>query len=156
MKCKCSDAASSMTHPGSPALFVLTSSPPSLSYLVSLSPWFFFPSAWAQRSDRTAGGATGVAYLKNEPIYFPCSHWRAHQRSPIEPLKPLLADIKEDNQNRATGRKPRGEAFDLLVLGHHSEGFASPQGELRPVCPLRSRMWETRLFLFMSVLFVCL
>jgi len=126
-KCKCFNTASRMTHP-IPPLFFLTSSLLALCTLFRQSS-LHSSTDKAHISDGTEGGAKEIA-SESEPIYFPSSHrlrLRAHQRDPIEPLKPLLPNMKESNQNRVIGRKPRGEAFDLLVLGHHSEGFTSPK-----------------------------
>ena len=102
------------------------------------------PPDTPQIREWTAGGAAprdGRHGPQNKPIYFPSSprlHLRAHQRAPIEPLKPLFPNMKEGNQNRdrKKGEDPEERRLICLFWGITQKGAHFPRGAPRPVCPL--------------------
>lgn len=94
----------------------------------------------AQIRGRTAGGARRNASLGMNP-FISLAHkldLRAHQRAPIEPLKPLFPDMKEGNQNREIRRKARSQRSGVwsACSGASLRGVHFPYGVRRPLCPL--------------------
>lgn len=82
---------------------------------------------------------------------------RAHQRAPIEPLKPLFPNMKEGNQNRdrKKGEDPEERRLICLFWGITQKGAHFPQRSAEAcLSPQKSNM-KNRI-IFISVHASCL
>ena len=114
-------------------------------------------------AEQAAGGASGGRGASDpKPIYFPSSLrllLRAHQRTPIEPLKPLFPNMKEGSQNREIGRKARSQGKRCLIClfwGITQKGSLPLRRSYRVLfVPEKSNAKNKIIFFFISVYAFC-